>query len=191
MERLFADPMRRVYALYGNTGDYFCTPRLREVDLRGWLLLHLKSLGYRRVVFYSPTKKLHVLDAESARLARSPLPGDGAAKPGGAPAPGAAKSARLRGGPLGLARMHRRDSAAAATAATDAEPRWDFGTMRDDQAISALNRMMCEQEPTALVFLSGKTSSPGWTPMPCGTGMIISASGSGRVCPRTAATLPS
>jgi AAA+ superfamily predicted ATPase len=156
MERLFADPMRRVYALYGNTGDYFCTPRLREVDLRGWLLLHLKSLGYRRVVFYSPTKKLHVLDAESARLARSPLPGDGAAKPGGAPAPGAAKSARLRGGPLGLARMHRRDSAAAATAATDAEPRWDFGTMRDDQAISALNRMMCEQEPTALVFLSGE-----------------------------------
>lgn len=164
MERLFADPMKRVYALYGNTGDYFCTPQLREVDINGWLLLYLKSLGYRRVVFYSPTKKLHLLDAESFQLVRAGSPGAAA---GASPAPaapaGGARGKVLRAGPLGLARLRRRETGATAAAAPPATaggetppPRWDFGGMRDDQSIPALNQMMRAPVPTALVFRSGE-----------------------------------
>ena len=232
MERLFTDPSKRVYALYGNTGDYFCTPQLRELDLSGWLLLHLKSLGYRRLVFYSPRKKIHFLDAESARLARaepSTAASPAAARPVAASTPAAGTAtdspyaippkaagpdrvnpasadraadhrastnspgvspsspssaptapARLRAGPLGFARLPRgRPSAApippvtATPASTipapsspspsDCSPslaapalRWDFGAMSDAQAISALDRMLGEPLPTALIFQNGE-----------------------------------
>ena len=197
MERLFTDPSKRVYALYGNTGDYFCTPQLRELDLSGWLLLHLKSLGYRRLVFYSPRKKIHFLDAESARLARaepSTAASPAAARPVAASTPtvsppavstlplpsSSLAPARLRAGPFGFARLPRgRPSAAhippvtATPASTipapsspspsDCSPsladpalRWDFGAMTDAQAISALDRMLGEPLPTALIFQNGE-----------------------------------
>ncbi|CRI67787.1 Protein CfxQ (modular protein) [Thiocapsa sp. KS1] len=159
MERLFTDPSKRIYALYGNTGDYLCTPQLRELDLSSWLLAHLKSLGYRRVVYYSPRKKIHFLDAESARLAH----GDPNAMEPSVSRPGSgAAVGKIKAGPLGLARLPRTrpnsapDSAPAEPSRSDADIRWDLGAMNDAQAISALDRMLCEPLPTALIFQNGE-----------------------------------
>ena len=182
MASLFADPTKRIFALYGNTGDYFYTPQLRELDLSTWLLLHLKSMGYRRVVFYSPDKKLHFIDAESARLAwgepQAPTQGNALLAKLGASMPspkatGRSGATRLKGGPLGRGRIQRHPHVAGGqpTAATlEAPPppkpqpptptldtvRWDFGMMADAQAESALDRMMRETIPTALIFQNGE-----------------------------------
>ena len=166
MASLFADPTKRIFALYGNTGDYFYTPQLRELDLCTWLVVHLKSLGYRRVVFYSPDKKVHFIDAESARLAWGESRPSGTGT-GAAPSPPVtAGRSRLKAGPLGFARIQRHRPPPAAPAATAPAPpapatqpdpvRWDFGMMGDAQAESALDRMMREDLATGLVFQNGE-----------------------------------
>lgn len=158
MDRLFMDPSRRVYALYGNTGDYFYTPQLRELEASTWLLVHLKSLGYQRITYYSPNKKIHFLDVDSARLARSEqaTSADSAASSPSAsvrrPPP------ELKAGPMGFARMrgHRPVRALEPPPVDTGDIRLDFGAMTDAQAISALDRMMREAVTTALVFQNGE-----------------------------------
>lgn len=155
-QHLFATPTHRMFALYGNTGDYFYTPQLRELDVNVWLLTHLKYLGYQRVVFYSPNMKIHFADAASARLARSTSGVDPAPAPSENTAPKLV-AGRLQSGPLGLGRIRRAPSAAPAnTPPADDTLRWHFGGMNDSQGISALDRMMREDIATAVVFQNGE-----------------------------------
>jgi SpoVK/Ycf46/Vps4 family AAA+-type ATPase len=154
MPALFAEHQRRVFALYGNTDDQFATPQLRLMNLEQWLLDYLKSRGYRRVLFYSPIKKLHWLDKESGALA------DAQAK---TRPPGPARQAarlRLPGAPADYPRIRKRRAASSPESperpGTEAEERWNYGQMEDAQAVSAFMRLMKEVDPpTALVFTDG------------------------------------
>ncbi len=158
MDSLFSDPSKRIYALYGNTGDYFCTPQLRELDLAAWLLGHLQTLGYQRIIYYSPNKKIHFMDAESARLARPGPASPSRQGPSATPAATRRIPPGLKPGPLGFARISRGQAAAAPPPQPEdnADIRWDFGAMSDAQAISGLDRILCEPIPTALVFQNGE-----------------------------------
>lgn len=151
MAKLFSNPTPRVFALYGNTGDHFYTSDLRELDLSAWLWVHFRSLGYERIVFFSPDKKLHFLDTESAR--RSEL---GAAASGAAPR--ATPSSGRPSGPLGTVRIRPREASAPTAQRADrgAAIRWDYGQMADDQAGAWLNRLMLEPLATAVVIQKGE-----------------------------------
>lgn len=155
MAKLFTNPAPRIFALYGNTGDHFYTPQLRELDLSTWLWMHLKSLGYERIVYYSPEKKLHFLDAQSRDRAEL---GAATTQPASRPQ----QSSRRLSGALGSARisgsgrMHPRPTASAPPVDEQTPERWDFGQMDDDQAGSWLNRLMREPLPTAIVIQNGE-----------------------------------
>ena len=150
MARLFSNPTPRVFALYGNTGDHFYTPDLRELDLSTWLWVHFRSLGYERIVFFSPDKKLHFLDARSVQLAEFGVTEGRAASP-------SRPSSGRPSGPLGTARIGpRRAAAAPPTADQAAVVRWDYGQMADDQAGAWLNRLMLEPLPTVIVIQKGE-----------------------------------
>ncbi|AUB80572.1 AAA family ATPase [Candidatus Thiodictyon syntrophicum] len=151
MTRLFTNPTQRVFALYGNTGDHFYTPQLRELDLSTWLWGHFKTLGYERIVLFSPDKKLHFLDPDSARLSELGAAANAAAPPSARPA------GRLSG-PLGSVRIRPRSGAASAPPAPDPQepPRWDYGAMSDDQVGTWLNRLMLEPRPTAILIQNGE-----------------------------------
>ncbi|SDX01549.1 AAA family ATPase [Thiocapsa roseopersicina] len=147
MGRLFENPAPRVFALYGNTGDHFYTPQLRELDLTTWLWGYLQSLGYQRVVLFSPDRKLHFLDEQSARLAEF---GTAAHEQRAAPP-------RRLSGPLGGARLRGRPNAAAGPASPPpAQVRWDYGQMTDEQAGAWLNRLMLESVATAILIQNGE-----------------------------------
>lgn len=179
MERLFTNPSHRVFALYGNTGDFFYTPRLRELDINLWLLTHFKTLGYERVVFYAPDQKIHFADIDSAKLARPQTEESKGRANSNAAAAGASSGSdrngnpqpegegekrpsrqipKLKGGPLGMSRMSRAAAPAAPTSAPVSQEniRWNFGAMSDADAIHALDRMMQENLSTVLIFRNGE-----------------------------------
>jgi SpoVK/Ycf46/Vps4 family AAA+-type ATPase len=156
MDEWFANPSQRIFALYGNTGDRFITPQLRELSLEQWLLCHLRSLGYQRIIYYSPRKKIHFIDSASAQRLRQTSKSDSAKTVRTKPS-----ARKTIGGPMNHDRL-RRDGMPPATQ-SDTKPkgeeniRWDMGGMSDSDAIGALNRWMCESEmPTALVFRNGE-----------------------------------
>lgn len=153
MAKLFSDPTKRIVALYGNTGDHFYTPQLRELDLSSWLWLHFRSLGYERIAFYSPDKKVHFLDERSATQGRLEEVGSDRAQPAERRRPGVSQLA----GAMGGARMRR--PVAAEPEPPRAEPeavRLDFGRMSDALAESYLDGMMRGPIPTVLIFQNGE-----------------------------------
>jgi SpoVK/Ycf46/Vps4 family AAA+-type ATPase len=162
----FQNPARRLFFLHGQVQDYFYTPQLRELPLEQWLLEHLRSLGYSRIVFYGPRLKIHFLDEQTARLCQ----------PGGpkhSPAPqgsGTPRGSRLRSrAPMGAFRLHApgRTENQTAPSPPAQEPRtapegreelrWDYGAMNDAGAISTLSAwMVAGDTQTAVIFRNGE-----------------------------------
>ena len=63
--------LNKIFLIYGNLDDMFISPDLQKNNFRPYLNSYLKSLGYKKVVFYSGAKNTgkYVLDDESAVLA--------------------------------------------------------------------------------------------------------------------------
>jgi hypothetical protein len=150
---LFANPATRFFAVYGNTADRIATPALRVIGLRLWLNEYCRSLGYERVIFYSPLKKIHFADPVSAGLAQKPRGGT------------AKKTVRRFGSlqdfgiPASYPRLapgRRQESESAGPAAAGegraCEVQWSIRGS-DADAYARLNQYMQEGGiPTALVF---------------------------------------
>ncbi len=168
MTPIFKNPADRIYTLTGNTADRFATPQLRLLSLSHWLQETFQQRGYQRVVFYSPLKKIHFLDEQSARFAQAPAaahatgarPVSGASQQQQAPA---ASSALAIKRPMGGLRIkakpqpHADSTVSASQTAANAESpqqpvRWDFGGMDDQQAAGALDRLLTQHDSTLLVI---------------------------------------
>ena len=63
--------LNKIFLIYGNLDDMFISPDLQKNNFRPYLNSYLKSLGYKKIVFYSGAKNTgkYVLDDESAVLA--------------------------------------------------------------------------------------------------------------------------
>ena len=63
--------LNKIFLIYGNLDDMFISPDLQKNNFRPFLNQYLRSLGYRRIVYYSGAKNVgkFVLDDESAVLA--------------------------------------------------------------------------------------------------------------------------
>ena len=63
--------LNKIFLIYGNLDDMFISPDLQKNNFRPYLNAYLKSLGYKKIVFYSGAKNTgkYVLDDESAVLA--------------------------------------------------------------------------------------------------------------------------
>ncbi|MBQ9901357.1 MAG: AAA family ATPase [Clostridia bacterium] len=63
--------LNKIFLIYGNLDDMFISPDLQKNNFRPFLNEYLRSLGYRRIVYYSGAKNVgkFVLDDESAMLA--------------------------------------------------------------------------------------------------------------------------
>ena len=63
--------LNKIFLIYGNLDDMFISPDLQKNNFRPYLNVYLKSLGYKKIVFYSGAKNTgkYVLDDESAVLA--------------------------------------------------------------------------------------------------------------------------
>jgi len=63
--------MERFFFIFGKTNDSFCDDSLVEVNLEFALNRHLKAEGYKRVIFYSKTQKIHCYDTDSYDLVKN------------------------------------------------------------------------------------------------------------------------
>jgi len=75
MESYFTDTAsvrRRFFFITGNTNDRFCDNSLVSTNLEQSLHQHLQNAGYKRIIFYSRTRRLYCNDIESFELARNP-----------------------------------------------------------------------------------------------------------------------
>ena len=165
MHGLFADTTQRIFSLYGNTFDDFYTPQLRCLKIDRWLHAYLQAIGYERIVFFDPIKKLEFYDPHSYDCARGKITDrNGAHSPAQAssasavsPAPVSARI-QLPGMPVDYPRLDRRKIAepCALQQAVKTTAYWNFGSMTDAQVCGALNSWMADEKcRTAIVVING------------------------------------
>jgi SpoVK/Ycf46/Vps4 family AAA+-type ATPase len=138
----------RLRILMGMTQDLYCTSSTLRYKLEALLLLQLRQRGYRRVVFYSASKKLHWLDAETARLIDSSI------KSVNATTGARMNTSSIRPGPTKPLRRNLQNTSPTPVApVTDSNHhRWDYGAMSDSRAASDALRLLKDRDiPTALV----------------------------------------
>ncbi len=147
----FKNYQRRFFFLYGKVHDRFCLSTLELTDIDELLHRHLKSLGYRRIIYYKGGReKINFLDVESKNL--STLRNDqkdGTNK----------KNSRIRvcAGPLGQRKMlpHNAGSYATGGNSFHAEE-LHLGGMTDVDAVLLLDYCMCDSScKTAVIFRDG------------------------------------
>jgi SpoVK/Ycf46/Vps4 family AAA+-type ATPase len=99
--KLFENHLDRFFFLHGETSDYFCLANLSFVPIEQALHAHLKSLDYRRIVYYNDSKKIHFYDQDSAELAWKQQTGTAPKEQKQTASP----KSRIKSGPLGMTRL--------------------------------------------------------------------------------------
>lgn len=151
------DPVLFVYG--PGTDDAFVDTAYRVCGIEGALWECLRSAGFRRIAFYSLTRKLYFRDEESLRAAR---PGGQGTGQGGQAGPGAPRR-RLRPGfrgPLGdrvvMGPDPNRSAAVGTEAPSSAAPGRGRG-LSDPFSVQMFNHLMRGgAERTALVFIDAE-----------------------------------
>lgn len=131
----------------GMTTDIFCSSSTLLHSLESLLLLQLRELGFRRIVYYSASKKLHWLDNGTAELCSPTQRANRNAQSGSA-------VRDIRPGPLGSGLLKRPLASNTAVAAQTQEGavRWHFGAMTDVEVVNTAKTWLLDRQlPTALI----------------------------------------
>src|SRR3990172_5333573 len=146
----FTRYQERFFFLYGKTDDEFCLFPYGLLRLEEALYYHLKSLGYRRILFYNGRQKLYFYDHESKRLCRQ----DAAQTQ--RQAQGSERKSRVCAGPLGMRKIRRQGEAADAHTDAASEELLHFGRMSDAEVTGIMNVCMKDETvKSAVVFTDG------------------------------------
>lgn len=150
MRPFLSNYAQRIYAYFGNTTDYVFTAQMRELSITHWLNEYLRALGYDRIVYFDPDKKIYFIDERSRDLAFRRQTQRGAQQarvPGRFSVPGI---------PQQYPRLTTRMSAPQPSPATETEDCWSIPGS-DAESFSRLDSYMCENAvSTAVVFVNGK-----------------------------------
>ncbi len=142
----------RFLVLYGaNTSDTFCTGDLLLQDIEQVLHRYLQAEGYDRILFYSGTRKLYFLDAQSReRCLQRPQASPPAAQPASA-----SGTLRVPPGPLGRKRglLGKKPAPPEAPATTPARPSAANRRLQDVQILPIFETVMQDtSQRSALIF---------------------------------------
>lgn len=139
---------RRLLYLMGMATDSFCTSSTLTHSLESLLLLQLREQGFKRIVYYSASKKLHWMDIETARHCKVK------STPNQAVVRASPTVQTICKGPLiGPLKRPTPANKAASSPATEEPVRWNYGEMFDSDVVRIAQAWLLDPAiPTALII---------------------------------------
>jgi len=150
----FEDTYKRLFFLYGNTDDEFCSNDLKFRKLSKLIYFQLKSRGYERIALYNAKYKIFSYDKSSYNLILDSETVSSEKK-------GLKSSPLIPKGPLGnnsllLNREKDKTSNKTESSAIMRDGVYSFGLMNDVNVVSKLDEIMCNEDiKTAVIITDG------------------------------------
>lgn len=158
----FKNYHQRFFFLYGKTDDEFCPPALGILKLEEMLHRHLKSLGYRRILFFNGRQKLYFHDHESRSLIRRNSGGQQSGPVQTKTRTAGTRTTKMCAGPLGQRKIRRKEEAVQSVASQPSaaqsppEVSLHLGRMNDMEMVGLMDHCMKDEQcKTAVIFTDG------------------------------------